>query len=303
MDRRMMAAPTGRRDADHTLSPDTEASSFYDDGTSIYVVVPVYNESDNLARLIQSFRELVAEFGRDYRIRFVLVDDGSTDGTSSSARKLADGLDLVVLVHEVNRGPGWAFGTAFAYLASRLRATDWVVTMEGDNTSRHELMRQMLKRTGEGYDVVLASPYMYGGGISNTSPLRLLLSHLANALVKDLLGVHGILTMSSFYRLYRGEVLLNLQQVYGPRVMERRGFESMIELLLKLIYLKTRISEVPMELDTGRRVGRSKMQIVPTILGYVSLGMDKRRWSGIAKRSPIFSADRSQGHAPTLHRS
>ena len=53
--------------------------------------------------------------------------------------------------------------------------------------TRHELLRRMFHRAEEGYDVVLASPYMYGGGIVNTSPLRVFLSHVANAFVKELL--------------------------------------------------------------------------------------------------------------------
>ncbi len=61
--------------------------------------------------------------------------------------------------------------------------------MEGDNTSRHELLQQMFTRSGEGYDVILASPYMYGGGITNTSTYRVIISHVANAFVKEFIGL------------------------------------------------------------------------------------------------------------------
>ena len=84
--------------------------------------------------------------------------------------------------------------------------------------------------------------------------------------------------MSSFYRLYRGEVLKKLQMYYGLRIVERRGFESMIELLLKLIFLQVKISEVPMLLDTSLRVGKSKMKIMHTIFGYMTIWKDKGRW-------------------------
>lgn len=252
------------------------------DRYTLFVIVPMLNEAANLERLMAAVRELAAEFGTRYHLQFVMVDDGSTDDTGSLAQKLAQGLDFVLLSHPMNMGPGHAFGTAFEYLAPRLRPEDWVVTMEGDNTSRHELLRQMFTRTQEGYEVILASPYMYGGGIVKTSAWRMFLSHMANASIKETLGIHGILTMSSFYRLYRGDVLRKLQACYGKRIVERRGFESMVELLLKMIYLRVSISEVPMVLDTSRRIGKSKMRVLSTICGYLTLWKDKRRWQQLA---------------------
>lgn len=246
--------------------------------SQLFIVVPVFNEASNIQRLVEAFHDVAAEFGPEYHVRFVLVDDGSTDGTGALAEQLSEGLDFMLLTHDVNQGPGRAFGTAFEHLASRLKAEDWVITMEGDNTSRHELIRQMLTRTKEGYEIVLASPYMYGGGILQTAPFRVFLSHMSNLLVKEVLGIHGIMTMSSFFRLYQGHALLDLQAHYGPRVVERRGFECMVEMLLKMIYLKFHISEVPMVLNTSRRVGGSKMKIVKTIRGYLTLLRDQRRW-------------------------
>src|SRR6266508_5094479 len=218
----------------------------------LYLIVPVLNERANLDRLFGSFRTVAADFAPGFRVQFIMVDDGSTDGTGQRATELAEDLDFVLLTHAVNQGPGRAFGTAFAQLAPRLEAHDQVVTLEGDNTSRQELLRQMLRRAGEGYDVVLVSPYLYGGGIANTSPLRVFLSHMANAFVKEFLEIHGIMTVSSFFRLYQGAMVKRLQAHYGPQILERRGFECMVELLLKLIYLEATNSEVRSE---ERRVG------------------------------------------------
>jgi dolichol-phosphate mannosyltransferase len=254
-----------------------------DRDSHLYMVVPVFNEVDNLERLFGSFRVVSRELGDLYFVHLLLVDDGSSDGTAEHAERLANGQDLVVLRSPENHGPGDAFARAFEYLAPRLTERDWVVTLEGDNTSRRELIRQMLQRTQEGYDVVLASPYMYGGGITNTSTLRVFMSHMANALVKELLGVRGILTMSSFFRLYRAPVLTRLQAYYGPRVVERAGFECMVELLLKMTYLGVSISEVPMLLDTSQRVGKSKMKILRTIAGYLALARRTGAWRRTAQ--------------------
>ncbi len=244
---------------------------------SLYVVIPVFNEAPNLGRLFDGLRAAGRE-AVGFDVLVVLVDDGSTDGTPDLARDVSAEIDLTVLTHDRNRGPGYAFGTAFAHLASRIGSDDLVVTMEGDNTSRTELIGAMLRRAEEGHDAVFASPYMYGGGILHTRATRVILSHIANTIVKEFFGVHGILTVSSFFRLYRGASLRRLQECYGDRIVERDGYESMIELVMKMMYLQMSISELPMVLDSTLRAGRSKLNTRRTILGYLSLFGRKHAW-------------------------
>ena len=244
----------------------------------IFLIVPVFNEAANMVRLFEGCSEIHRQLGTRYDVRFILVDDGSSDGTAAEAQNAAGSLPLEVLRLEVNSGPGRAFSPAFSHLAQLVRPTDWIVTIEGDNTSRLELLQQMLTRAAEGFDVVLASPSLYGGGISNTTPYRVFLSHMANLLVKEGIGLHGIVTMSSFFRLYRGSSFMRLQQAFGPGMVERSGFESMIELLLKITYLDMSVSEVAMKLDTSRRVGKSKMKVARTAFGYITLWWEKDRW-------------------------
>lgn len=222
--------------------------------------------------------ELRASLDGQFECRIFFVDDGSTDDTSAEIMRRRGSLSVQVLKHEGNRGPGAAFGTGFAQLHSLLNETDWIVTMEGDNTSRIHTLRQMLIRRLEGFDVVLASPYAYGGGISHTSLMRILLSHVANTLIKELLGIRGILTMSSFFRLYHAPIVKRLQNRYGPMILETNGFESMVELLAKLIRVQATISEVAMPLDGSHRLGKSKMKIFRTIWGYLRLFASSRSW-------------------------
>jgi dolichol-phosphate mannosyltransferase len=244
----------------------------------IFLLVPVFNEAPNIGTLFEGFRQLRDQLADRFPVRYVLVDDGSADGTADVARMESGDLELVVLRHEHNIGPGAAFSTGFSYLAKEMGERDWVITMEGDNTSRHELINQMLTRALEDFEVVLASPYMYGGGITQTSFLRKLLSSGANLVVKDLLDIQGILTVSSFFRLYRARTLLRMQSVFGPGIIERTGFESMVEMVMKMAMLRVTISEVAMVLDSSRRKGKSKMKLLKTILGYLALWRCKRGW-------------------------
>jgi dolichol-phosphate mannosyltransferase len=243
---------------------------------TIHVLMPALNEAANIGRVLEAVN--AASRRTDLEIRVVLVDDGSTDGTGQHAITAAGDLPLTVLRHEQPRGPGRAFATGFEFLATVLGEDDYVLTLEADNTSRLELLDRMLLRSAEGYDVVLASPYAYGGGILRTTAFRTLLSHIANLFVKEFLGIRGLLTISSFYRLYRGSALLRLQRHYGPGIVERAGFESMVELVLKMVYLRMSISEVPMVLDTGLRIGASRMNVSRTAFGYFALFRRKGAW-------------------------
>ena len=269
----------------------------------IHIVVPVLNEAPNLPRLTAAFRDLQQQFCHQYELQFLLVDDGSTDNTVEVARQLTQDLQLTILQHPQNQGPGRAFATAYEHLAAELRDDDWVATMEGDNTSNHELLRQMLTRAQEGYDVILASPYAYGGGIENTNVIRMFLSHGANAFIKGALGISGIHTMSSFFRLHRGITIRRLQGIYGFGVIEHPGFDGVVEMLMKMVTLRVTISEVPMVLDTSQRIGKSKMKVLKTMMNYVSLFIDRPRWSRLGRldaSTPIESkTTQYEGKSPT----
>jgi len=245
---------------------------------TLFVLVPVLDEAPNIPRLLGNLARLAGDLRGEMECRVVFVDDGSTDGTGDRIRQESGSLPVEVLRHETNLGPGRAFAAGFRHLAPRLADADWVATMEGDNTSKVDTLRQMLVRRREGFEVVLASPYMYGGGLSNTSLLRLILSHGANSLIKELLGIHGILTMSSFFRLYSAPVLKRLQARYGDGILETPGFECMVELLAKLIEAGATISEVAMPLDGSQRLGKSKMRLLRTIRGYLRLFLVGRKW-------------------------
>jgi dolichol-phosphate mannosyltransferase len=272
---------------------------------TLHVIVPALNEAPNIGRVVDDLK-LAAEAHEDrFGVSLILVDDGSTDGTGERALEVADHLPVEVLRHPHPRGPGQAFATGFAHLSDRLEPGDYVLTLEADNTSRLEILDAMVRRSDDDYEVVFASPYMYGGGILHTDPLRIALSHVANAFVKEFLGVHGLQTVSSFYRLYRGEAILRLQRQYGAGVVERAGFECMIEMTMKMMYLGIRISEVPMVLDTSRRIGKSKMRVMRTARGYFALFSRKRRWNVRAADGLAGDLDgltRAHAAAPDLER-
>jgi dolichol-phosphate mannosyltransferase len=238
------------------------------------MLIPVFNERQNISTLLEGVEAKSSDLLRSApanSLKLLLLDDGSTDGTAEAAEGIPVSFSLQVVRNARNCGPGSAFASGFEHLGKHVQDQDFVITLEGDNTSRLETACRMLVRMREGYDAVLASPYAYGGGFQHTSLHRLILSHGANALLKSAVGIHGIHTMSSFFRVMRGSLLTDLRAAFGERVIERTGFECMAELLIKMILLGATISEVEMVLDSSKRAGRSKMRLLPTIRGYLAL--------------------------------
>jgi dolichol-phosphate mannosyltransferase len=237
----------------------------------IHVVVPAFNEADNMPALLSSIAEQLDPLAQRYRI--VVVDDGSTDGTAEACRRAAAaGLGVEVVRHDANRGPGAAFRTGFLHVLETAAPLDLVITLEGDQTSDASVLPRLLHRVWEeGDHIALASCYLYGGGIAGTRLHRVGLSHVANGLMKKALGLSGLSTLSSFYRVYQASALMALRERYGDGFITTRGFECMVEVLYRAARLGLRISEVPMVLDGRRRLGKSKMKVVRTSIAYLVL--------------------------------
>lgn len=233
----------------------------------ISAVIPVLDEELNVGQLVNRLHEALGPFA-PYSL--VFVDDGSTDRTAEILAAQAP--SAILLSHPRNLGPGAAFRTGFTHVLATLQPEDIVLTLEGDGTSDLGILPRMLSRLkNEDDDIVLASCYLFGGGIRGTATHRVGLSHLANGLVKQALGLSGLATLSSFFRLYQGRVLLRMREVFGVRLFESDGFESQVEILHLATRLGLSVSEVPMVLDGSRRGGRSKMKIFRTSLAYLRL--------------------------------
>ncbi len=227
---------------------------------SLVFVIPVYNEEENLPRLLAEF-EARPSLLRDGN-RVILVDDGSRDRTPKIIESYAGPVPVQLVQLDRNRGPGAAFRAGFDAALAVVPEDVFVVTLEGDTTSDLDALPAMLDRAAAGADLVVASWQMV-----NVNRRRRILSAGAGFMVRRALGLDAH-TVSSFFRVYRASALRAASERYGPELIEEEGFACAAEVLAKLARMGMRIDEVPVRLDWTRRAGKSKMPVVATILGY-----------------------------------
>lgn len=222
----------------------------------VTIVLPAYNEEaileDNFAVLHDHLRTLESQ----YRFEYLIVNDGSSDATGEIAERIAQRFPEVrVIHHPVNLGLGQGFRTGFQHSRG-----DYVVTLDIDLSYSPEHVGQLLEKIRASHaKMVLASPYMKGGRISNVPWLRRTLSIWANRFLS--LVAHGNLsTLTCMVRAYDGEFARSL-------VLRAVGMEVMPETVYKTMVLRGRIEQIPAHLDWSRQnaVGtrrRSSMRIL-----------------------------------------
>jgi dolichol-phosphate mannosyltransferase len=230
----------------------------------IYLLIPLYNEAENVERLSSEIRKL--SFSSD-DFFIVFSDDGSKDSTVELLQKFFHGLNFFIIQEPTNSGPGSAFNKGFNYVLKRSTSDDDVViTLEADCTSDFNLINKMFVVSSLGFDLVLASVYAQGGGFEGTAFFRKIISSVANLFFRYFFELR-VLTLSSFFRLYKVSILKKIKQKNG-KVITENGFICMLEILLKAVRCEAKMVELPMTLYSKNRKGKSKMKILSTSIDY-----------------------------------
>jgi dolichol-phosphate mannosyltransferase len=248
--------------------------------SNVFVVIPSYNEEQNLPTLLPDVARIVA--ATNHPLKMLVIDDGSRDQTRNIAEKLAETLPVQVISHPTNLGVGRVFLTGLRAAVEAAAASDIVVLMEGDRTSNPELLPEFIHRIDAGDDVVIGSRYE-GEGRYHKFPLkRLVLSLGANAMMRFLFPIPHARDYTIFYRAYRAGVLARGFEILGDDLIATRTFVCNAELLVKLNHVqRLRISEVPLIYRYDLKKGKSKMPILKTMREYFSfVGEVKRTLRG-----------------------
>lgn len=233
------------------------------------VVVPTYNEGENVVPLLEAIREL-----RIPDLVALVVDDASPDGTAARARSYADGAPFVeVIERKGERGRGRAGREGF--LAALERGADRVVEMDGDLSHHPRYIPELLEAT-ETCDMVLGSRFVVGGRDTDRPLWRRLLTIAANRYIRLVFGT-PVRDANSGFRCFRREALERID----PAALRSAGPAIVQEVLFRAHRRGLRIAEVPV-VFADRARGDSKLGWLALWRGYfAALGLRAREALGI----------------------
>ena len=214
-----------------------------------WLVLPTYNEAENIERVIAAASEALAQTG-DYRI--LVVDDSSPDGTGRIADDVAARDDHVGVLHRQSKeGLGRAYVAGFGQALAA--GADRVMEMDSDFSHDPADIPRLVHEAKSGADLVLGSRYIPGGGVENWGLVRRGLSRGGCLYAQILLQV-PVRDLTGGFKCFNRRVL----EAIGIEQMHADGYGFQIELTYRTLKAGFHVREVPIVFHE-RRAGASKM--------------------------------------------
>jgi dolichol-phosphate mannosyltransferase len=211
-----------------------------------WLVLPTYNEADNLEPLVES---ALAKLPSDARV--LVVDDNSPDGTGEIADRLAAASERVGVLHRPRKeglGPAYIAGFRMALEGG----AGLVLEMDSDFSHDPAYLPRLLEGADHA-DLVIGSRYVSGGGVSDWSPTRRAISRGGSAYARVVLGLR-VRDLTGGFKCFRREVL----ETIDLDSIRSRGYAFQVETTYRAIRAGFRVVEVPI-VFRDRRAGSSKM--------------------------------------------
>lgn len=211
----------------------------------IFIIIPTYNEKENLIKLLPQIFDLKIE-----GLNVLVVDDNSPDGTGQLVEEMKAGnLRLDILHRQSKAGLGTAYIAGFKEALKR--EADYIFEMDADLSHDPKYIPDFLNAIKEA-DLVLGSRYIKNGGVKNWNFFRLQISKFGNIYARIILGVK-IRDLTGGFKCYRRKVL----ETIGLDDLSSVGYNFQIETTYKTLKSNYRIKETPI-IFTDRLVGQSK---------------------------------------------
>ena len=236
----------------------------------VLVVIPTYNESENIDRVLRRVRGALPD------ATVLVVDDGSPDGTGDIAEKVGAEIGNIEILRRAEKsGLGSAYRAGFRWGLDR--GFDVCVEMDADLSHDPDALPDLVAPLGKGFELVIGSRYVPGGSIPNWAWHRRLLSRGGNVYASTLLGL-GVTDSTAGFRAYSASVLNRI----ALDDIRAEGYGFQIEMTYQAKRAGAPIVEIPIRF-IDRTEGESKMStfIVVEALGLVT-------WWGIQRFLHVF---------------
>ena len=217
-------------------------------GISYLVIIPTYNEAESLPILVREFTSFRSDFS------FLVVDDGSPDGTAEICAKLkSEIVGLEVLNRPKKSGLGSAYRDGYRYALEK--NFDAVIQIDADGSHQVSDLPNLLSKfeSDPSLELVIGSRWIKGGSVLNWSKHREALSRLANIYSNLLLGL-GVKDSTAGFRIYKSSAIKKL----SLSKIKSEGYCFQIEMTREIKKFGGVISEVPITF-VERQFGKSKM--------------------------------------------
>jgi dolichol-phosphate mannosyltransferase len=213
------------------------------------VVIPTYNENDNILKLYNSLAEL------KIKINILFVDDNSTDGTKEKILLLSKKPNVYFIFRKKKLGIGSAHKDAFIWCYKK--KYNFIITMDGDGTHKAEYIKIMLKYKNR-FDMIITSRFIKKNSLKDWPKFRIILTKLRFYLINIMLGIR--LDSSGAFRL------INTKNIKTKDLLlaKDNGYSYFWESLFILYNKNFKILEIPIILPY-RKEGSSKMKIIDII--------------------------------------
>ena len=218
------------------------------------IVLPTYNERENIGELLKALLRVFQKI-KGFNMHILVVDDNSPDGTASIVRKFSKKHKNIHLLTGEKKGLGVAYMRGFRYAINKLKV-DVIFQMDADLSHDPNLFPKFLKEIQNGYDVVIGSRYINGGGTPDWSLSRKVMSKGANTLTKIATGITNIHDFTSGYRAIRASYLKKIDF----NIQNLKGYAFLVELLYELHRNGAKIKEIPLVFH-DRIYGKTKLGI------------------------------------------
>ena len=225
----------------------------------ILVTICTYNERVNIVTLVPEVRQQLPECD------VLVVDDSSPDGTADCVRTLAQQDPKVDLLMRTQKA-GLGAATLHGFAEGIRRNYDWIINMDADWSHPPQVLPAM-KQAMDNADVVIASRYVPGGGVTGWPWTRHLMSRGINWYSRLLLGVRAR-DCSGAYRAYRVSKLRDID--FGK--FRSKGYAFQEEMLYRCQRTGCRIVEIPF-VFADRTVGQSKINVKEIVRALGDLAM------------------------------
>jgi dolichol-phosphate mannosyltransferase len=251
------------RSAGWSTDPAHNAARNTECATEISVVIPAWNEADNLSKLIPQLHQVLTGLGHTYEI--IVVDNHSADTTDQVCAAAG-----AILVQQTERGYGGALWSGF-----RRARGEYILTMDADLSHTPDFVPRMWNHRTDA-ELIIASRYVQGGS-ADMPGYRHVLSIILNEVYTRLLSL-PVKDVSSGFRLYHAAILRDLD-------LQSNDFDALEEILIKCYAQGYSIAEIPFRYVPRDR-GKSKVKLLQFGIAY--LRTLSRMWR---LRNSIASAD------------